>query len=130
MGDKTAHISPNDLLHAVEQLPPAELDIFVKNIISFQAHRRAKALSPLESDLLLNINVPLAADLLERYRQLVALRREERLTSEEHAELLRLGAAIEHYNSERITWLAELARVRGIPLPQLMDDLDIYPLAV
>jgi len=130
MADNTARLSSHDLLHAVEQLPPAELDIFVKNVISFQAHRRAKALSSVESDLLLKINVPLAADLLERYRQLVALRREERLTPEEHGELLQLGATMEHYNSERIAWLVELAQVRGVPLPQLMDELGIHPLAV
>ncbi len=130
MADNTARISADDLLHAVEQLPADELSKFVKNVISLQARRKAKGLPATEADLLQHINKPLPMTVLDRYRELIALRREERLTDEEYTELLQLGDEVERFNSERITRLAELARLRGVPLTQVMDDLGIHPLPV
>jgi len=128
MGDNTARVSAAELLHAVEQLPPAELDEFVKNVISLRAYRKAKGLPASEAELLQHINKPLPTTLLNRYRELSALRSEELLSDEEHTELLQLGDAMERFNSERIRWLAELAQLRGVSLPKIMDDLGIHPL--
>jgi hypothetical protein len=130
MADNTARVSAAELLHAVEQLPPAELDEFVKKVISFQAHRKAKGLPVTEADLLQHINKPLPTALLNRYRELIALRDEERLTDEEYTDLLRLGDEMERFNSERLKWLAELAQLRRITLRNVKDDLGIHPLSV
>jgi hypothetical protein len=130
MADNMARVSAAELLHAVEQLPPVELDEFVKNVISFQAHRKAKGLPATETEFLQHINKPLPTTLLNRYRELIALRREERLTEEEYTELLRTGDEMERFNSERLKWLAELAQLRGVSLRKVIDDLGIHPLAV
>ena len=83
-----------------------------------------------ESDLIQYIKVPLPAAMLTRYRELIALRRVERLTPAEHAELLHLGETIEAFHLQRMTKLVELAKLRNTSLKRVMDELGIHPLPV
>jgi len=55
----------------------------------------------------------------------VEQRREERLTPEEHAELCELTHQIELANARRLEYLAELARLRGTGLREVMRQLGI-----
>jgi len=57
---------------------------------------------------------------------LIALRQAERLTSAEHAELLRLGETIEAFHLQRMTKLVELAKLRNASLKRVMDELGIH----
>src|SRR5262245_6367659 len=83
-----AHLSRAQLLQAVKQLPSAELDEFADEVLALRAHRRAPGVGPAETDLLLKINQGLPDAVRQRYRELIAKRQDETLTSEEHAELL------------------------------------------
>lgn len=127
MADNTAHITAAELLRAVEKLPPAELDEFVKNVISFQAFRQAKNLPQIEADLFQYVITPLPDAVLARYRKLIALRRAEHLTPIQHSELIQLGDTIEAFHLQRMTKLVELAKLRDVSLTQLMQELDIHP---
>ncbi len=51
----------------------------------------------------------------------------ETLTQEEHQELLAFTAQIEKADAERMKYLAELARIRGVSLDLLMEELEIHP---
>lgn len=116
-----------ELLRAVEGLPAAELEEFLRQVATIRARRQANALSELETDLVERINHPLPEGMLPRYRELIVARRAETLTPEEHGELLRLADTLEQINARRLGWLAELARLRGVSLVHLMAELGMKP---
>jgi hypothetical protein len=78
-----------------------------------------------EAELLVLTRRPLPVSLQRRYDELIARRQEQTLTSDEHRELLELTDQVELHNVERLEYLAALARMRGISLPQLMHELGI-----
>lgn len=98
---------------------------FIADIIAFQAKRKASSLPAPEATLLQQINAPLPAVIQQRYTELIALRRKERLTPEEYAELLQLSDHVEAFQTQRVAYLAQLAQLRGKTLPQVMADLGI-----
>lgn len=75
----------------------------------------------------LKINQGLPDDVQRRFDELVARRQDETLTPDEHQELLHLIDQIEKSDVKRVQYLAELARLRGISLTTLMDQLGIHP---
>jgi hypothetical protein len=77
------------------------------------------------ADLLLQINRGLPADLRDRLGELEAKREAEALTSDEHAELIRLVASLESLEVQRVEKLSRLASLRGVSLPTLMQDLGL-----
>jgi hypothetical protein len=79
--------------------------------------------------LLQRINRGIPADIQRRYSELIARRQADRLTPEEHHELLRLTEQAERLDAERAADLAALAGLRGVPLAELLDDLGLAPAA-
>lgn len=80
-----------------------------------------------ESELLARVRQPMPVGLYRRYRELIARRDADALTLGEREELLRLTDEVEQRNVEWLEQLADLARLRGVTLRQLMDDLNIHP---
>src|SRR5690606_15757452 len=83
-----------------------------------------------ECQLLEEINRGLSATDWIRYHPLVAKRQQEAISDDELAELTKLADRIEELNAARMERLAELARLRNTPLPQLMDEMGIAAPAV
>ncbi len=122
-----AELSADALLAALTQLSTEDLNRFVQRALLLQAQRRAPSLTSSESDLILRINEPLAAGVRTRFDELVARRRAETLTADEHQELLALTDTIENFEAQRIKYLAELASLRQVSLAALVDQLGIRP---
>jgi hypothetical protein len=122
-----AQIAPEDLLQAIEQLEPAELERFIERALALRARRRAPTLPAAEATLLAEINQSLPTEIQTRYDDLLIKRRAEQLSPAEHAELLRLTEQVEGRAAERVRQLAQLAQLRGVPLRRLMDDLGVHP---
>lgn len=122
-----AQLSAEDLLRAVGQLEAGELERFVTEVLSLRAQRWAPALSATETELLQQINQGLPESLMVRYQELIVKRQTETLSSEEHAELLRLTDEVELGEAKRAQALIELARLRQVPLARLLNDLQIPP---
>lgn len=120
-----ADLTAGQLLKAVEQMPPEDLDRFVEQVVVLRASQRAPRLSQAEAELLEKINQGLAAQDQHRYDELVARRETEDLTPDENAEFLRLTNLFEALNVERMEALAELARIRRSTLRDVMQDLGI-----
>ncbi len=78
-----------------------------------------------ETGLIQRINEGLAPETWERYHTLVERRRNERLTPDEHAELLELTHQVELADARRLECLAELARLRRTGLREVMRQLGI-----
>jgi len=116
------------LLHEAENLSLPELEQFVSQLMVLQARRRAKSLSPLETDLLMKINQRLTPEKQVRYDELVSRRRDDQLTPEERDELLHLIEQIETADAQRVEHLIALANLRGVSLRELMTELGIKPL--
>jgi hypothetical protein len=120
----TNQVSAEQLLHVVAQLPDRELDTFVARVLELRAQREAPHLPHEESALLLRINHPIPSQLQGRYDALLAKRRTETLTVEEPAELLRLTDQVEQLEADRVTALVELARLRQVPVAEVMRTLE------
>ncbi len=84
-------------------------------------------LSTEESALLQKIIQGLPETIWQEYQDLIAKRRAETLTPEEHVRLIELSDLIEAAHVKRITHVAELAQLRNMSLETLMRQLGIKP---
>ena len=123
-----SQVSLDELLNGVAQLSLPELEDFVLQVIALQAQRKSSSLPKDEAELLLKINQGLSIDTQRRYDDLVAKRKAETLTTDEHQELLGLIDQIEKSDAERAKHLVDLAHLRGTSLTALMEELGIRPL--
>jgi transcriptional regulator of met regulon len=120
-----AKLSKDDLLRAIDQLDKADLDDLVHKMLVLRAKRVAPSLPHNESVLLQKINQGIPYKVQKRYDDLVSKRKAETLTSDEHAELLKLTNIVEDLEKQRIQYLAELAKSRRKTLNQVMEQLGI-----
>ena len=122
-----ADVSAEQLVRAAAQLPPIEWERFLSRVCALRPPHAERVLSHEESALLMKINQGVPVETQRRYDALIAKRRANSLTPEEYEELLRLTDDIEQFDATRITYLVELARLRDMPLPVLMNELGIAP---
>lgn len=71
------------------------------------------------------INEGLPPETWQHYNTLIEKRQSETLTPDEHATLIGISDRIEELNARRMEYLAELARLRRIPLSAFMQQLGI-----
>lgn len=115
----------DESLKVAGQLNAGELEQLMSQVISLRAKRKSPALSKKETELLLKINKELPVKTQKRFDELNQKRQAETLTPSEHKELLSLIERIEKSDSVRIGHMAELARIRGISLIDLMKESEI-----
>jgi iron-sulfur cluster repair protein YtfE (RIC family) len=119
--------SHDQLLRAVEQLQTDELDRFVAQVVALRAARLAPSLPHDEGEFLQRIAATLPHDLQQRFDVLVEQRRQEALTTGEHAELISLTSQVEQIDADRAAALVQLATLRGTFVSDLMQTLAIEP---
>lgn len=124
-----AQLTPDDILEAVKQFSPAELETFTRQVRLIQAQRKTPHLSQRETELFKKINDAIPLSFWQPYNQLLAKRDVASLTEAEHEELLRLSDELERLNAERMGYLMELAQLRNVSLTDLMDELGIHPVS-
>ncbi len=105
---------------------------FVVRALEDQLRRRSRQRAPShlsqeDSTLLQKINQGLPEAMWQEYEDLIAKRRAEALTPEDHARLIALSESIEEAHAERIAYVAELAQRRRVPLKTLMGQLGVKP---
>ena len=122
-----AQVSSDELLKAAIQLGASELDQFTRKVLAINAQRKAPSLSQDESMLFVKINQGISNEMQQRYASLIERRDEELLTADEYAELLNLTKITEEYDAQRMDALIQLAKLRNIPLRQLMVQLNLTP---
>lgn len=125
----TSEVSLNleQLLSGVAQLDTDELRNFVERVSVMLAQRRAASLPELEASLLQLINQGLPEDIQHRYSELQTKLQDEAIAPEEHQELLQLIDVVEQAEADRLQALVELAQLRGVTLPALMEQLGLQP---
>lgn len=120
-----AHVTPKDLLKAVSQLSPKDLDQFVDEVVILRARQRAPNLSQRETELMLQINQGFSIDFRHRISTLQKKLHAERLSPDEHQEYLHLIAQVEERQAQRLEALAELARLEKTTVRAVMKRLGI-----
>ena len=126
METSTEQLSTEQILSAVSHLSLPELEQIFDRVLALQAERKAAHLSTAESALLVRINQGLPSELRERLAILRAKREDESLTDAEYEELTRLTDRAEELHADRMAALVELARLRGVSLPMLLERLGIH----
>lgn len=120
-----AQVSPHELLKAVGQLEPADLEQFVSQVLALRVQQESPAPLPSEAELLRRVALALPSEVERRYRELIAKRKAESLSPNEYAELLRLTDEVEMHEMNRLQALVQLAHLRKTSLTALMEDLHI-----
>lgn len=115
----------NAILTTVRQMPIAELEQLVDQVIAIRAERVAPHLTADESVLLARINQGLSAEDRARMRALIEKRDDETIAAEEWRELAALTDRLELLHADRLAALAELAKLRGVTLDEVMKQLGI-----
>lgn len=126
MGTPSGRLSAEEIISAVAELSLPEIEEVFDHVIALQAERKAPHLSPAESELLVRINAGLPADLFERLAILRNKREDETISDVEYQELTALTDVAEEVHADRLAALVELAKLRGVSLPALLDQLDIH----
>ena len=122
----SGRLSTDEIIHAVAQLSLPEIEEVFDHVLALQAERKGSHLSPAESALLVRINEGLRSGLRERLAALRAKRADETITDAEYEELTRLGDQAEELHADRLAALVELAKLRGVSLPVLLDQPGIH----
>ncbi|MCB0561991.1 MAG: STAS/SEC14 domain-containing protein [Lewinellaceae bacterium] len=85
-----------------------DLEEFLEQVSRLLARRKARSLSKRETELLVRINQGIDAPKTERYRELSDKLNSEKITPEEHQELLSIIEYIEAKDGERLEALIEI----------------------
>ncbi len=125
MDISSSQSSTEQILSAVSHLSLPELERVFERVLTLQARHKANHLSVTESALLVRVNQERSPELRHRLAALRAKREEESLSDTEYEELTQLTDQTEELHAERMAALVELARLRGVSLPGLMDQLGI-----
>jgi hypothetical protein len=120
-------MSLDELLTAVNQLNSQDLDWLLQEVAILRAQRKAHVLPIEEARLLDKINQGIPSELRTQYQTLHAKREAETLTQQEHQALIQLSNQIEQLGVQRLEALANLAQLRRVSLPELMEILGIQP---
>lgn len=118
-------VSAGQLLAVAEALSLSELEQLTDQMLALRARRRAPHLSADETALLARINQTLPSAAHARLRALIAKRDLEELTDTEYAELTTLTDQLEILHADRLDALATLAQLRGVTLPEIMQQLGL-----
>lgn len=113
------------LLQEVERLDNRTLDNFITDVISLRARRSHTPAE--EANLLKKINKGLPVDQVQRLRALNLKREQKGINQQEQAELVGLVEKSEKYTVNRLKHLIALARLRDVPVRELMAELGIAP---
>ncbi len=114
------------LIGSFSDLPLKDLESFLKELNSIVVKKRNNDLQKREKILLRKINESiLTTEILQRYMELQEKMETTTLIETEHQELLFIVEKDEKIRNKRFQYLIELAQLRNIPLPDLMQQLGL-----
>jgi uncharacterized protein YnzC (UPF0291/DUF896 family) len=126
---KGLEVGLEDLAQRLSQLDTLELTaFFVQLNEKILGHPQVNRLSQ-ESILLRKIKHLIPASILRQYRNLRKKAKEQGVSETEKQELLLLSDFIEEKTVEKINLLAELARLKQVPLHMVFQQFTIQSLA-
>lgn len=118
-------LSTTELLDNAAKLEARDFEQFVQNVLALRARRKGLGLEKNEAELLKKINQKSLSE--TQQKRFAYLTQSETRTESEQQELLVLVETIEQFDAERMELLADLARLRNVPVRTLMQQLGILP---
>lgn len=119
-------ISTEQIISAVHHLSLPELKRVFDHVLMEQAERKSLHLTSTEAALLTRINQSLPPYMNERFSSLRQKRETNSIGDEEYSELTLLADKAEEIHAERMVAMVELAKLRGLSLLELMNQLGIH----
>ena len=116
-------LTVDHLLEGVQQLSTAELWEFTERLAEWQRQREVPEEAPLLAAIRENSRLPEKEQ--RRYQELWRKCEDETLSEVELAEYHQLLSKLEARNVKRIESLITLAKMRGKPLRQIMEELGL-----
>jgi hypothetical protein len=122
---KGLEIGFEELVMSMSQLHSTELVQFLEQLQQTILGKRQ--LTPLEQEIVLlqQIKSMIPASVVRRLKALQKKRREQSLTPYQQHEILMLSDFIEHQSAERIYLVSALAKLRQVPVIELVKQLDL-----
>ncbi len=112
-------VTAESILSVVVRMPEKEVDKLFKD---------AKRLKRREAELVVKIkNLDLSPEDQKTYGKLLKKFRAEKITSEEHEELLKLTGELEEIAVKHLKWLYKISQIRQQPLDEILKELNIKP---
>jgi DNA-binding phage protein len=118
-----APFSATELLDSAARLETRDFEQFVQNVLALRARRKGLGLDAKDAELFKKINRKSLSE--AQQKRFDYLTQSETRTEAEQQELLRLVKIVEQFDAERVENLAELARLRNVPVRTLMQQLGI-----
>ena len=107
-----------------------DVSVFMRETLEARVRQYDPSRPLTESDLLLRINrTGFPEAFWNRYRELVAKLSAGTLTLEEHREFSEYTDQTENKDAERLLYLVELSKQRGITVQELMTQLGLHPVS-
>ena len=114
------------LLGNFSDMPLKEIEYFIRELNALATKKRAVDADKRDKFLLHKINqTVLPEPTMERYIYLQEKMEVENISDAEYTELLDLVAQEEKLRNKRFQYLLELSQLRGITLPELMNNLGL-----
>jgi hypothetical protein len=121
-----AEINAQSLLRTVAQLPLNELEQFIQELNRLLTRKKSEEIVQKDKSLISKINqTALSLPKIERCNALILQMEFATLTEAEHQELMLLVEEEEKLRVERVKYLMELAQLRNLTLPQLLEKLGL-----
>ncbi len=128
--DMMPTIDSQSLLRDVDRMPVAELERFLKDLNALLRRKKTQDKTLRERQLLYKINnTVLNTVQTERYQILVEKLEFDTMSDAEHTEFDILANHEEKLRNQRVKYMIELAQLRAVTLPQVMESLGLIPLA-
>lgn len=123
-----AEIDIQSVIAGLTNLKISELEDFARELSGLITRKKTKDKGLREKELLALITqTTLPVDKRNRYLELSEKVEDETITEKEHVELLNLVEKEEGLRAERVKLLLELAQIKNISMPQLMEQLGLNP---
>ena len=114
------------LLKDFSQMPLDEIERFAQSLNALITQKRSTDKTYQDRVLLKKINQTVLGEIkTKRYQLLVQKMEMETISDLEYNEFMQLAEYEEAIRYERLKYLVELAQLRSITLPQLMDNLGL-----
>jgi hypothetical protein len=122
---KGLHIGFDDLVQSVSRLNTTELTTFFEKLNHTLSGQQS--LSPFGEEVILlkQIKTIIPASVIRRFKELQTKQYNDSISDKEREEILTITDFIEEKSAERVLLLGELAKIRQIPLIDLVKQLQL-----
>ncbi|HFA48920.1 MAG TPA: hypothetical protein ENJ95_07885 [Bacteroidetes bacterium] len=123
----TSTTTISDLIKNIQLLSEADFEDFFSKIMTLRKTSSAGKLSLKELSILQEINAGLPREKQMRFDLLIAKRDTDTISKKEMQELLELTKEVELYDLKRLQLISELANIRKLGLPEIVEVFNIKP---